>query len=319
MIFTIIGIFMTDDILEHAINFIKSGDIDQGGKILVRLLKENPKLERAWSWLYACVKTDDQRIYCLKKVIEINPDHEKAKLELIRVTEKKSSVDSVAKPEITDIASNHIYKSIVRLNLKHRPTFKIKGSIPLLKNKPNKTKVSSSDKFKVAFIKPKVIFNNSDDNPYAITKYGNSDFPNIDNVMFGRSLSIGGISITANDYPKCISVGHTLSKSQCYICEFFAASDCPIRRDPTILREARTLFAQSKRLWQENRVRRDAKIDAIYSELKDHGRPLHYEVVAKIMKDRYPNLRLSATMILHLMGRHPEKFEWVGTGVFKAR
>jgi hypothetical protein len=309
---------MTDDPLEHAVNLIKSGDIDQGGKILASLLKENQKLERAWVWLYPCVKTDEQRIYCLKKVIELNPDHEKAKLALEKLIEQQirpiSSETKSPEPKIQNVAEPKI---------EQKPEKETKRKIkrePFFQHKSKKmAKGRAFEPIKVAFIKPTIIFNKPDENPYAKTKYASSDFPDIDTSMFGNSLAIGGIHINAHDYPECISAGYPFPKSQCHICEFFTASDCPIQRDPTILREVRVFFAQNVRNWQEDRDRRDAKIDAIYSELKAHGRPLHYEVVAKIMKDRYPKLRLNANMILHLMGRHPEKFEWVDIGVYKAK
>ena len=303
---------MTNKVLEHAVNLIKSGDIDQGRKILVSLLKENQKLERAWVWLYACVKTDAERIYCLKKVLELNPNHERAKTALEKLTGQKHP-QTPAETESKKIASQYRYQ-MGGQNREQKPNIKIKGRIPLQKkNILNKTKI------KVVFIKPKVIFNKPNEKPFKKAKYPSSDFPDIDTSMFGNTLTIGGIHINIHDYPKCIPTGRIPPKSQCYICEFFTVSDCPIRRNPTILRETRSLFVQNKRYWQENRDQRDAKIDAIYSELKAHGRPLHYEIISKIMKDRYPKLRLSAIMILHFMGRHPEKFEWVDVGVFKAR
>lgn len=65
--------------LNEAIAAIKSGDKKTGGSILSQLLKENPKNERAWLWLYKCVDTPEKKRYCLKKAIEINPNNQKAK------------------------------------------------------------------------------------------------------------------------------------------------------------------------------------------------------------------------------------------------
>lgn len=146
-----------------------------------------------------------------------------------------------------------------------------------------------------------------------------SDFPEISSGMFGSRFIIGGISITPIDCPSCFEVGYTLNSSQCHFCEFYAQSDCPFRHDPTILHDAFILFGQNKRYWQIYQERREARLEAIYSELKGHGRPLHFEVLTRIIRDRYPHMHLNSRMIVHYLGRHPEMFEWVDRGVFRAR
>ena len=69
-------------LFEHAANLIMNGEIEKGEKILVSITLNTKKLERAWAWLYARAKTDEQRIACLEKIIALNPDHKKAKLAL---------------------------------------------------------------------------------------------------------------------------------------------------------------------------------------------------------------------------------------------
>ncbi len=308
---------MVDNALEQVVSFIKAGNTEQGGKILVSLLKENQRLERAWAWLYACVKTDDQRIYCLKKVIELNPQHDRAKAALEKLMGQQNS-----QKDATSIATEEIKtQQAPKDNQPQEPTAKVKGRSPLPKKSTNadRERIANKNKIKVEFVKPTIIFNKPDDLPYSFERPTPADLPDIESAMFGTRLMIGGISITAHDYPRCIEAGRTLHKSQCHICEFFAESDCPIRRDPTLVRETQTLFAQNKRYLQEYQDRRDAVLDAIYHELKAHGRPLHYEVLAKIMRDRHPELRLNAKKLVHYMGWHPEKFEWVEKGVYKAK
>ena len=89
--------------------------------------------------------------------------------------------------------------------------------------------------------------------------------------------------------------------------------------DPTILSETKALFARRKRYWLTNYERRQALIDAIYDELKAHGRSLHYEVLTKIVRDRYPKLKIKSGSVLRLMSSAPEKFEWIDRGVYKAK
>jgi tetratricopeptide (TPR) repeat protein len=69
---------MNDD-LQNAITLVKSGQKKQGGQILADMVKQQPNNETAWLWLVQCVNTDQQKIFCLNKVLEINPQHEGAR------------------------------------------------------------------------------------------------------------------------------------------------------------------------------------------------------------------------------------------------
>jgi len=76
-------------------------------------------------------------------------------------------------------------------------------------------------------------------------------------------------------------------------------------------------FAESDQLF----LREDLfdVVTAIYTELKGHGRPLHYEVINKIVLDRYPYFKFNSRQIVKIMRNHPEKFEWLDRGVYCAR
>lgn len=293
---------MSDEELEKAIALIKAGNIDQGGKILVSLLKQNQQIERAWAWSFACVKTDDQRIYCLKKVLELNPGHTKAKAAL---TELESKLN--AKPEKVVVEQVKLKR---RRKPKPAPMEQEHKPRPKKTPKPDEPHVFNPNNYNIIFTKP-------GENLFAKDK--RAHFPEIESGMYGYKLVIGAIAITPFDYPECVEIGHILKKSKCYFCDFFSYADCPFRHDLYILHETQILFAQRRRYWQEDNERRHNIIDAIYKELKDHGRPLHYEVLTKIILDRYPRLRLNPQKILRFMGRHSEKFEWVDIGVYKAK
>jgi len=310
---------MPDEELEKAIALIKAGNIDQGGKILVSLLKQNQQIERAWAWLYVYVKTDDQRIYCLKKVLELNPNHEKAKTALARLTKQQTFQlePSPSAQENKLIAPKDTAEPTAKQKRRRKPKPKpeIQESEPTVEKS---TKSAEPHVFKIENYK--VVFTKPGENLFAKDKRTPNDFPEIDSGMYyGTKLVIGGVSITSFDYPNCVEEGRTLHKSQCYFCEFFSVSDCPIRRDPTILRDVIALYSQNRSYWQEYQERRDEIIDAIYSELKAHGRPLHYEILTKIVCDRYPKLKLNSRKIVHIMGWHTGKFECIGEGVYKAK
>ena len=69
---------MSDD-LQKAISSIKSGDKDTARKFLIHILRANSNNEQAWLWMTKVVDTDEKRIECLEKVLDINPNNEIAK------------------------------------------------------------------------------------------------------------------------------------------------------------------------------------------------------------------------------------------------
>ena len=74
--------------LKQAIQLIKSGEKEAGKNLLIRLVKNDPKNENAWLWL-SSVTNGEQRIYCLKKVLEINPQNEKTQAYLKQLTSQE--------------------------------------------------------------------------------------------------------------------------------------------------------------------------------------------------------------------------------------
>lgn len=68
-----------DDDLQQAIAFVKSGQKKQGGQILAEIVKRQPNNESAWLWLADCVNTNQQKIFCLNKALEINPQNDAAR------------------------------------------------------------------------------------------------------------------------------------------------------------------------------------------------------------------------------------------------
>lgn len=69
---------MSSEKLQKAITLIKSGDKKGGQNLLVDIVNSDPKNETAWLWL-ASVVSPDKRIFCLEKVLSINPKNLQAK------------------------------------------------------------------------------------------------------------------------------------------------------------------------------------------------------------------------------------------------
>jgi len=68
--------------LQAGITAFKSGDRQKAASILSQLVKEYPKSERGWYLLGMSVSTAEQRQYCFRQVLSINPDNPDAKKQL---------------------------------------------------------------------------------------------------------------------------------------------------------------------------------------------------------------------------------------------
>jgi hypothetical protein len=76
---------MTTDKLTVAVAAVKDGNTDLARQLLTEYLRENPSSEMGWLWLYACVKTVNQKRYCLGQALKINPNNEGTKQALAQL------------------------------------------------------------------------------------------------------------------------------------------------------------------------------------------------------------------------------------------
>ena len=67
-----------NDLLQQGITAYKAGKRDEARKIFITVVKQNPENEHAWGWMYNVSNNDNERIYCLKQMLRINPKNEKA-------------------------------------------------------------------------------------------------------------------------------------------------------------------------------------------------------------------------------------------------
>ncbi len=54
---------------------LKQGDHTQGRSLLIEAVKQEPRNLQAWLWLSETAMNDDERRYCLQRVLTISPDH----------------------------------------------------------------------------------------------------------------------------------------------------------------------------------------------------------------------------------------------------
>ena len=68
-----------EDGLKQAIALIKTGKKTEAVPILKSILKTNRNYEPAWLWLAFCVETTDDKIFCFREALRINPNNEQVK------------------------------------------------------------------------------------------------------------------------------------------------------------------------------------------------------------------------------------------------
>jgi len=102
-----------DELLQQAMDAIRTGDWDRGRRLLVNILNEDLDNETAWLWLAAVVEGERRR-HCLEQVLRINPDNQAAQKGLAELagtsvepaeveadTQPPPAVDDAPSPEIS--------------------------------------------------------------------------------------------------------------------------------------------------------------------------------------------------------------------------
>ncbi|MEM4203733.1 MAG: hypothetical protein QXS54_06660 [Candidatus Methanomethylicaceae archaeon] len=91
---------MTEDLLRQAISAIKAGDKARGKQLLAQVLRQEPRNELAWLWLSQCVTDYEQKLYCIKRVLEINPDNRTAQKLLTKIQASSQTQTQPAPPTL---------------------------------------------------------------------------------------------------------------------------------------------------------------------------------------------------------------------------
>lgn len=89
-----------DDLLKRAIAALNEGRKAEAHQLLMQVLRQDRRNEKAWLWMSGAVDTDQERRACLEQVLSINPDNKMARrgLELLRVVGRTSPSARVPPP-----------------------------------------------------------------------------------------------------------------------------------------------------------------------------------------------------------------------------
>ena len=80
-----------DKMLHEAIEAVANGQRERARDLLTRLLRANQANPKYWLWMSSVVDTTKERVYCLQKVLHLEPNNRAAKLGLV--------LDGIAPPE----------------------------------------------------------------------------------------------------------------------------------------------------------------------------------------------------------------------------
>lgn len=87
--------------LQAGVTAFKSGNRQKAASILSQLVKEYPRSERGWYLLGMCVSTTEQRQYCYRQVLKINPHNPDAKKQLALLSAPQPAPVSQAVPPLS--------------------------------------------------------------------------------------------------------------------------------------------------------------------------------------------------------------------------
>ncbi len=68
-----------NDLFQQGVAAYKAGKRDEARKFFIILVKQTPNDERTWEKMHDVSNNDQERIHCLKQILRINPNNEKAK------------------------------------------------------------------------------------------------------------------------------------------------------------------------------------------------------------------------------------------------
>lgn len=87
----------TEELLRTGIAAAKAGDIPKASKLLIQVVQTDPNSELGWLWLGLCRTASEQREYCFRRVLALNPQNAEARRQL-EVLQKLTAGSRPEKP-----------------------------------------------------------------------------------------------------------------------------------------------------------------------------------------------------------------------------
>lgn len=326
---------MINDDLKQAIELILNRQPKNALPILLSIIESNPKNELAWFWLAACTYEKDLRIKCLQKVLELNPNNQLAKDVLAKTLEElksentekkhndisKSPKTSYKKKYLTQEKSKQVSKKLYK-NRSGMAAEEPKEKRTVPKNKKEAGDLHNKEGFTEGITVSKFLLkkiSEVENNFLGMQQEGIDLLSRYESGIYGNTIFVDGVRFSTFEGPPCIRLGQELVDVLCESCEYFSPINCLLKYDEFLVedikRQRRIELEHQAKIVHRGRI--VTKI--IFDELKGHGRPLHYSVITKIIVARYPKLLLNERKISRYLLWHPELFESMGDGVYRAK
>ena len=121
---------MIDEKLKEAESLYKEGNKAQAAKLLAEIVRQDPNNYMAWYGLALSLDEYDKKVYCLKKVVSLNPSHQKAHQLLGKMLMEKN-LSSVGIKQTTENRYQPTTQTSASRDLKKEPLHKSTDKILL--------------------------------------------------------------------------------------------------------------------------------------------------------------------------------------------
>ena len=101
----------TTRLLNEGIQAARQGQKDQAQSLLLQVIEQDERNEKAWLWLSGVVDTNEDRLICLENVLAINPDNGPARKGLIKLRQ----AGPTAEPESTPAQETGLVGDVYRV------------------------------------------------------------------------------------------------------------------------------------------------------------------------------------------------------------
>ncbi len=131
----------TEELLRAGIAAVKAGETAHASKLLIQVVQADPNSELGWLWLGFCRTVSDQRAYCFRRVLAINPNNTEARRQLESLNKPATTPQPSQTPVSTPSKISHpplteSYATTPPARVKPSPVSRLKKQ-PQNKRKPN--------------------------------------------------------------------------------------------------------------------------------------------------------------------------------------
>ena len=96
------------DLRQQGIVAAKAGNKEEARRLLQKSIRLEPQSEPAWLWLASVARDPQERLFCIQKLLEINPQHELGRQALEAMQASGPSIKSISGVFIQPPSPEHL-------------------------------------------------------------------------------------------------------------------------------------------------------------------------------------------------------------------